>query len=468
MIQGKIENLIVLAKTGDASAMLSLGFRYENGDGVEKDYKSAFNYYRNAGEAGNLIGYQVIAINYSLGVGYEQNLALAEKWYKKAASKGDAFSLIQLMDAKGRFKRQSNWALKQYLSLFFPVYNRFVQICDSVKSLSCKRNFLELMRTVVDVENLHLYKNTNELGLTHYTSQIVLDALLGGRRQREQTLNKKIRLYMSAYLNDPTEGRYFLSENFDNSPTLQDIDLELIRNRFEDFWQDGEQIEKLPAQMYSVSLSSNPDNLDLWRAYGKDAKGQANGIGLQIPQTTLQKFAVRASKGLGFKDTKLADLPEQSQNASNFLLYEVHYGESAVTEMWQKVAPQVTQALKAIKNLKGITKETENELNHCVVLSLMRLSYLYKHDAYESEAEVRAIRMGALNDVDLKMDEREPSRLYFDSPDVLFQDSGSAIILGPQMTGEERAVLLWETRKRLLDLGLAEKVNVRSSKVPYR
>lgn len=107
-------------------------------------------------------------------------------------------------------------------------------------------------------------------------------------------------------------------------------------------------------------------------------------------------------------------------------------------------------------------------MNHCVVLSLMRLSYLYKHEAYESEKEVRAIRMGFLNDKDLKQDDRAPARLYFDSPSVLFQDEGSTIILGPQMSAEERAVLLWETRKRLLGLGLADKVNVRSSTVPFR
>lgn len=57
---------------------------YQNGQGVSKSVKSAFNYMKQAADGGNSDAYYELAEMYRLGTGTEPNRALAKNWYEKA------------------------------------------------------------------------------------------------------------------------------------------------------------------------------------------------------------------------------------------------------------------------------------------------------------------------------------------------------------------------------------------------
>ncbi|AXF85482.1 Secretory immunoglobulin A-binding protein EsiB [Ephemeroptericola cinctiostellae] len=463
------------ADLGITESMLNLGVCYAKGQGVQNNAQAIY-WYKKAADLGNRDAMFNLAAHFYLGLGAKKNTKQAIFWFKKAATDGKhQKALLFLMDEKnGLGNTVVNWAKNLLLERYFPVFAHFKTLTidlDAKTTTSCCTRFEKLMHSIVKIENDHLFKNINN-GLSHYTKQNVLDALLGGRaahtgKQAVTTL----RQYMTAYLNDPTEGLYVFDEAcFEGIPELETFDVELIHNRFRDFRADGDDAEHIPAQMFSLSLSKNKDSLDLWRAYTV-TDGRANGVAVHIPAQTLASFTADFSQGLtsvsltrsnGKNDQAL----DEDASQVNFLLYEVRYGEKPVQDLWRQLKKPLNDALQAIKRVED--KATQRRLYDCIVLALMRLTYLYKHDAYTSEQEVRAIHIAEINEASVKTDERAPARLYINSPALLFQDIGGEITLGPQMSPDEQAVLLWETRKRLIDLRLDKKVKVKTSKIPFR
>ena len=463
------------ADLGIAVAMFNLGICYRTGQGVTQDDVQAVHWFQKAADLGNAKAMFNLAAYFYFGIGTKKNNKQAIFWFKKAADEGkDQKALLFLMSEKnGLPKTAVNWAKNLFLERYFPVFAYFKTLTidlDAKAATSCCSRFETLMHTIVEIENDHLFKNVDN-GLSHYTKQNVLDALLGGRaahtgRQAVTTL----RQYMTAYLNDPTEGLYVFDEAcFESAPELTDFDVELIHNRFRDFRADGDDADHIPAQMFSLSLSKDKDSLDLWRAYTV-TDGRANGVAVHIPAQTLASFTTGFSQGLTtplIRSNGKDDLMQgEGDSQANFLLYEVRYGKEAVQDLWRQLQKPLKYALQAIKQVDD--KAAQRPLFDCIVLALMRLTYLYKHDAYASEQEVRAIHIAEINEASVKTDERAPARLYVNSPTLLFQDLGGEITLGPQMSPDEQAVLLWETRKRLIDLGLDKKVKVKTSKIPFR
>jgi hypothetical protein len=463
------------ADLGIAVAMFNLGICYRTGQGVTQDDVQAVHWFQKAADLGNAKAMFNLAAYFYFGIGTKKNNKQAIFWFKKAADEGkDQKALLFLMSEKnGLPKTAVNWAKNLFLERYFPVFAYFKTLTidlDAKAATSCCSRFETLMHTIVEIENDHLFKNVDN-GLSHYTKQNVLDALLGGRaahtgRQAVTTL----RQYMTAYLNDPTEGLYVFDEAcFESAPELTDFDVELIHNRFRDFRADGDDADHIPAQMFSLSLSKDKDSLDLWRAYTV-TDGRANGVAVHIPAQTLASFTTGFSQGLTtplIRSNGKDDLMQgEGDSQANFLLYEVRYGKEAVQDLWRQLQKPLKYALQAIKQVDD--KVAQRPLFDCIVLALMRLTYLYKHDAYASEQEVRAIHIAEINEASVKTDERAPARLYVNSPALLFQDLGGEITLGPQMSPDEQAVLLWETRKRLIDLGLDKKVKVKTSKIPFR
>ena len=463
------------ADLGIAVAMFNLGICYRTGQGVTQDDVQAVHWFQKAADLGNAKAMFNLAAYFYFGIGTKKNNKQAIFWFKKAADEGkDQKALLFLMSEKnGLPKTAVNWAKNLFLERYFPVFAYFKTLTidlDAKAATSCCSRFETLMHTIVEIENDHLFKNVDN-GLSHYTKQNVLDALLGGRaahtgRQAVTTL----RQYMTAYLNDPTEGLYVFDEAcFESAPELTDFDVELIHNRFRDFRADGDDADHIPAQMFSLSLSKDKDSLDLWRAYTV-TDGRANGVAVHIPAQTLASFTTGFSQGLTtplIRSNGNDDLMQGGGDSqANFLLYEVRYGKEAVQDLWRQLQKPLKYALQAIKQVDD--KVAQRPLFDCIVLALMRLTYLYKHDAYASEQEVRAIHIAEINEASVKTDERAPARLYVNSPTLLFQDLGGEITLGPQMSPDEQAVLLWETRKRLIDLGLDKKVKVKTSKIPFR
>ena len=62
---------------------------YENGRGVERDYKMAAEWYRKAAEQGYSEAQYNLGMCYEAGRGVEQDDKEAVEWYRKAAEKGN-------------------------------------------------------------------------------------------------------------------------------------------------------------------------------------------------------------------------------------------------------------------------------------------------------------------------------------------------------------------------------------------
>jgi TPR repeat protein len=454
------------AKLGDAQAMCNLGRCYTLGKGVAQNDALAAQWYENAAKLGNAQAMHNLAEAYRLGDGVTLNLGKAFEWNQKAANLGHARAL-HLVIQKTDGATKQNW-LGVYFERLVPVFKEFNELCgetigaDSGLVKSCKAAFEELLTHIYGIESDHLYQGSDESeGLTHYTSaKVALNDILKkpdpdkAQANEHRLTTRKLRIGMAAYLNDPTEGKYV----FDAMQKDNDFDVQHIQNRFERFYADAEPIttNELPEQIFSLSFSKNRDNLNLWRAYGT-TNGQANGVGLFIPNQTLRKFVLDGLKSIQTEPFK------QGEDADDFLLFEVKYGEVLVKAMWEKIKPALDALFEKIGALKA-SDDVRDQMDRCIVLALSRLIYLYKHDAYAAEQEVRAIALRPL--AQAQLDERTPRRLYCETPELLFLDKGSSIILGPQTA--DKTALLWETRKRLALLGLDDKVSVTVSTVPFR
>ena len=85
-----------LAKAGDALAQNSLGFMYNNGNGVLQDYKEAAKWYRLAAEQGIDSAQTNLGNKYKFGEGVLQDYKEAVKWYRLAAEQGSAAAQTNL------------------------------------------------------------------------------------------------------------------------------------------------------------------------------------------------------------------------------------------------------------------------------------------------------------------------------------------------------------------------------------
>jgi len=74
------------AERGDANAQYNLGVKYDNGQGVIKDYAQAVYWYRKAAEQGHSNAMSNLGVRYFNGEGVVKDYAEAEKWFMKALS----------------------------------------------------------------------------------------------------------------------------------------------------------------------------------------------------------------------------------------------------------------------------------------------------------------------------------------------------------------------------------------------
>jgi TPR repeat protein len=78
------------ADQGYAKAQSSLGVRYRDGNGVEKNYEEAMKWCRKAAVQGHAPAQNNLGTMYYTGNGVEKNYKEAVKWYRKAADQGHA------------------------------------------------------------------------------------------------------------------------------------------------------------------------------------------------------------------------------------------------------------------------------------------------------------------------------------------------------------------------------------------
>jgi len=78
-----------LAEEGNANAQYSLGFLYENAQGVQKDAENAINWYQIAAERGHVKAQSALGFMYDEGKDVPRNYVEAYKWYDLATTNGD-------------------------------------------------------------------------------------------------------------------------------------------------------------------------------------------------------------------------------------------------------------------------------------------------------------------------------------------------------------------------------------------
>lgn len=84
------------AKQGNASAQNSIGFMYYHGTGVKQDYKEALRWYKKAAKNGNSNAKFYLGKMYQSGIGVKQDYKEAFDWYQQAAQQGSGDAQLQL------------------------------------------------------------------------------------------------------------------------------------------------------------------------------------------------------------------------------------------------------------------------------------------------------------------------------------------------------------------------------------
>jgi len=108
-----------LAEQGDAIAQLNLGFMYEKGWGVPKNYREAAHWYRKAALQGDAMAQFNLGFMYEKGWGVPKNYREAFRWYRKAADTGHAKAQgnLGVMYASARGVPKDNVQAYMWMSL---------------------------------------------------------------------------------------------------------------------------------------------------------------------------------------------------------------------------------------------------------------------------------------------------------------------------------------------------------------
>ncbi len=89
-LRKKFQSIKAEAEKGDAVAQFKLGWMYDTGQGVEKDYAEVVKWYRKAADQGHAGAQHELGDMYYASKGVEKDSVEAVKWYRKAAEQGYA------------------------------------------------------------------------------------------------------------------------------------------------------------------------------------------------------------------------------------------------------------------------------------------------------------------------------------------------------------------------------------------
>lgn len=86
----------VLAEAGAPAAMEAAGLAHYLGRGTEENAAKAADWFRLAGNGGQVGAQYILATMYEKGLGVPQDLRLARSWYERAAAQGDPAARAKL------------------------------------------------------------------------------------------------------------------------------------------------------------------------------------------------------------------------------------------------------------------------------------------------------------------------------------------------------------------------------------
>lgn len=96
----EIDQLTAKVASGDMQAAYKLGNKYFEGDGVQKSFSTAFDYFNKSAAGGNVEAMYMVGLCYRMGRGTTKNLDLAKQWWSKAASHGHSQAAQGVEDLK--------------------------------------------------------------------------------------------------------------------------------------------------------------------------------------------------------------------------------------------------------------------------------------------------------------------------------------------------------------------------------
>lgn len=90
-LRAEDDDILTKAKKGDAASQVTIGMRYRDGKGVEKDYKEAVRWTRLAADQGNAAALDNLGFHYFQGWGVPQDFDVALGYFKAAAKHGSSW-----------------------------------------------------------------------------------------------------------------------------------------------------------------------------------------------------------------------------------------------------------------------------------------------------------------------------------------------------------------------------------------
>jgi hypothetical protein len=105
------------AESGDAVAQNNLGWRYQNGDGITRDYKKSAHWYLKAAEQGNVRAQTNLGVGYYKGTLFYRDYYAAVGWYTKAAEQGNQNAQYNLGYCY-EFNQGTKWDYEKALDLY--------------------------------------------------------------------------------------------------------------------------------------------------------------------------------------------------------------------------------------------------------------------------------------------------------------------------------------------------------------
>ena len=100
------------AASGDARAQYSLGYLYQTGEGVARDFEQAIRFYRLAANQGNADAQLALGNLCRLGLGMKTDLVQAYMWYTLASEAGEPMARRSLERAVAKMTPEQIEAAK--------------------------------------------------------------------------------------------------------------------------------------------------------------------------------------------------------------------------------------------------------------------------------------------------------------------------------------------------------------------
>ena len=139
------------AHSGNLQAQFNVGWKYANGEGVEKNYAESVRWYREAVNRGHALAMNNLGWAYRNGQGVEQNYSEAMRLFRKSAEKGEAWGMIsvgQMYEEGVGVSKDISEAVSWYYKAAVKKYDYAL---ERLRVLAEKQNNVDAQRTLGDM-----------------------------------------------------------------------------------------------------------------------------------------------------------------------------------------------------------------------------------------------------------------------------------------------------------------------------